>query len=163
MSTPVPFYGAGLIFIIMNKIKSLVLFICVLTMITACKKDDPKPSVEEQQLEQLIGIWKMSSVRVDNISINDQYKDFVLTIYKDGTDAKWVAANGAYAFPAVGIDSWSFVKDSNATKITRQSDNIEMEITLSDKNLKMEFSIIAPSGGRSKGLEGHFVFNLVKI
>ncbi len=147
----------------MNKFKLAAVFVGLLAIAAACKKDDPKPSVEEAQLQKLIGTWKMGSVTVDGTNVNDQYTNFVLTIYKDASGTKLVAANGGYAFPAVGADSWNFVSGASASKITRLSDNVELTVSVGESTLTLEFTITAPAaGGRLNGLEGHFVFVLTK-
>ena len=131
-------------------------------LVSACSKNGANPSMEDQQLQKLLGTWKPGVVLVDGTDITDQYTDFYLTFIKDGDEKKLTATNPGFAFTA-GLDSWSFVTGSQASKIVRSADGIEMDVNVDQNTLTLSFTIPeASTGGRISGLSGSFTFRLLK-
>ena len=134
----------------------------IFILVSACSKNSATLSIEDQQLQKLLGTWKPGVVLVDGTDITDQYSDFYLTFIKDGSEKKFTATNPGFAFIA-GLDSWSFVTGSQASKIVRSSDGIEMDVNVDQSTLTLSFTVPESStGGRISGLSGNFTFRLLK-
>ena len=149
-----------------NKMAYSLLIIYIVTMIvlilTVGCSSKVQPSVEDMQLQKMLGTWKPSSVQVDGTDISDQYTDFTITFFKSGNSKEMVATNPGHAFYA-GTDVWVFATSSQASKIIRSSDGIEMSVKVDQTNLQLVFNVPQPStGGRVSGMSGNFTFNLVK-
>ena len=142
----------------------LIIYILIMTVLifTVGCSSKVQPSMEDQQLQKMLGTWKATSVQVDGTDITDQYTDFTLTIFKNGNTKEMVATNPGYAFYA-GVDVWVFASSSQASKMIRSSDGIEMNIQFNQSTLTLTFNVPQPSnGGRVSGMSGNFTFNLVK-
>jgi len=140
----------------------IYILIMILVIITTRCSSKVQPSIEEQQFKKMQGTWKVSSVQVDGTDISDQYTDFTITFFKDGNTKEMVAVNPGYAFYR-GTDVWVFATSSNASKIIRSSDGIEMGVQVSQTNLTLTFNVpVTSTGGRVAGMNGNFTFNLVR-
>jgi hypothetical protein len=132
----------------------------VVTIAVACSNHSP--SMEDQQMQKMMGTWKASSVQVDGTDITDQYTNFALTFFKSGSTKEMVATNPGYVFYS-GTDVWDFAASSRASKIIRSSDGIEMNVQVTQSNLMLTFNVpVASNGGRISGMSGNFTFNLVR-
>src|SRR5258708_4994595 len=132
-----------------------ILIMAVLIITVGCSSSKVQPSIEDQQLQKMLGTWKTSSVRVDGTDISDQYTDFTVTFFKNGSTKEMVATNPGYAFYS-DVDVWVFATSSQASKIIRSSDGIEMSVQVDQTNLTLTFTVPQTStGGRVSGLSGN--------
>lgn len=139
-----------------------ILTMAVLIFTVGCSGSKVQPSIEDQQLQKMLGTWKTSTVQVDGTDITDQYTDFTITFFKNGNTNEMIATNPGYAFYA-GADVWVFATSSQASKIIRSSDGIEMSVQVDQSNLTLLFNVPQASiGGRVAGMSGNFTFQLVK-
>ena len=146
--------------IILMRSKLIYLLACLAfgVVLSACKKDEPKPKTdEEKQLEKLAATWVLPSPAPTN----------TVTIQGNDVTAEWTSfevtfSDGSYSVtgsgdPQVwpGSGSWSFAEGDVAT--LQRSDGVDISINVSDTNLTMSFNYSA-SGGRLDGIEGDWVF-----
>ena len=127
--------------------------------IGSCKdKTDPPKSDEELRIAELDGTWVLDAgsnvVTVAGGDVSTDWAGFSLNL-----NEKNYTANGSddlLVWPASG--SWDFGSDVN--KLVR-NDGIEMSISVTETALSIQFDYSA-AGGRLNGIEGTWVFKLIK-
>ena len=119
-------------------IRSLLLVIALGSMVfllTDCKKsDDPEPSVEEAQLQKLLGTWKATQVSKDAVA-QSGYENFKLTISGTTTQVDYLSSGkpAASPWPAAGTltfgpqPSTDLVRDD--VQITYSVTGTQLQIT----------------------------------
>src|ERR1041385_1503071 len=128
----------------------LIIYMLVMIVIifTVACSGHSQLSIEDQQFQKMLGTWKTGSVQVDGTDISDQYTDFTITFFRNGNTKEMVATNPGYAFYA-GTDVLDFATSTQAFKIIRSSDGIEMNVQVSQTNLTLTFNVpVASTGGR---------------
>ena len=89
------------------------------------------------------------------LDVSDQFSGFKLTV----GDFTYTTVNALpSAWPASG--TWSFANDSGT--LVDRSDGVQITVAVSTSSLKLSFSVTGlGSGGRTKGVDGEYVFDLV--
>lgn len=138
------------------------------------KKETPTPEVPGAVLA---GTWE--AVREDAISapaeaIAEDFADFTITFNPTTNSLNYSTTNSGdpLIFPASGTLEGVEASDNfqTATNVTRQPDNVSMDITLLENGqaLRLEFTIDTQDAGHNKGnarvagIEGKYVFTLDK-
>lgn len=152
-----------------KNIKHIVAALAVVSlylMVSACKKDDPKPAVTQvQKVTAMLtangGTWSPSTggVVVNGMDVTqDLFPGFSIKF----SENTFTTTGTTPVF--LRNDTWSF-KDETATVIVRGQDGKELTITeISDNVLKfrMTWDQTTYQGGREKSLEGNYEFTLNK-
>ena len=148
------------LFIMKLHISKTFLSVCVFVVVS-CSSSDPDPapemSAEEKQIEKLAKTWTLGTVRYGDEDISDRFENFALTL----TEGKKYSATGSLGgfdyepFKASG--SWTF--DSQDLNVINRNDGVVMDITVSEDNLSLVFTITEENGRRA-GLGG-YRFDLV--
>lgn len=140
------------------KFNITIIIIAAIGFISGCKSKSEDPSPQDQQKVLLIndGIaWKLGTVTKDGLDVTDQFDGFRLTI----GDFTYTTVNAlSSAWPSEG--SWSFA--NNEGTIVNRSDGVVITVQVSTTSLKLTFNVTGlGSGGRVKGVDGEYTFDLV--
>jgi hypothetical protein len=154
---------------ITHVLSSLIVSALILT-ISSCGPDPaPDAPIEEQQLAKLATTWKISEVKLDDVSKKSDYPNFQLVISgTPGASSFGYTASGRPAsspWPASG--TWTFGANPE-TQIVRDSgaDKIDITYAVSDDGSKLQlsfdFSGVGYQGSRVSNVKGKWVFNFTK-
>lgn len=135
-----------------------VILIAGLLLATGCKKkhDDPTPQDSQKTLLINNGVsWTLGSVTKDGLDVTDQFTGFKLTI----GDFTYTTVNALpSAWPASG--TWSFANEAGT--LVDRNDGVQIAVVATTTSLKLTFSVTGlGDGGRIKGVNGEYVFDLV--
>jgi hypothetical protein len=132
----------------------------------------PDPSPEEVATQKLTGTsgnetWVVQnggSVTKDGTNETNDYIDFEITFASGGSSKTYTTQDSNLLFDSTG--SWSFV-GSNFNKIEltggQPAANKEISFTQTGNELRLEFTVPAPSNARVSALAGFYVFDLVRL
>jgi len=146
-----------------TRILSLLLLISVTLFLVSCDDGDDKKKSDNKDIDLLVGTWKAGDVTYGG-TVQADYSDFTLTLVKSGDQLSYTATgrpsdkNG----PWPGSGTLSFA--SEAGKLIRLGDNLNITYSVSGSQLSMSFNYtgIGHAGGRTESIEGDWVFNLTK-
>ncbi len=153
--------------IIIMKSKALLFTLLLGGMVyfTSCKKPtDPPKSDEQIRTEELSGTWVLQSganaVTLDGNDRSADWAGFTLTL----GDKSYTTSSSASpeVWPASG--TWEFGKNADNSvnvNVLVRNDGIEIQNAVTETSLTLQFTYTAP-GGRLTGLEGDWVFKMVK-
>ena len=128
---------------------------------SSCSKDevDPRAATIGKLTESSWGNAKVTHADGD---LSAQYQQFAIAFTNQssgGFDGQFVISNGGHAFPETS-GRWKF--SDTLDQIIFDS-GTEIDYDLNDTTLKLDFTTPPPSGGRMKGLGGHFIFELKRL
>ena len=138
-----------------------ILFAAVLIiLVISCKGTEtaPTPDPTDEQLQALMNngsAWVLGAggVEKDGYNVTDQFTGFKLTI----GEFTYSAQNGvASAWPNSG--TWSF-NNGNSNFVLRD-DGVVISVAFNGATLLLTFTINS-AGGRSDGITGEYIFQLV--
>jgi len=139
-----------------NQYISIITIIC-LALISGCKSESADPTPQDNQKTLLInnGVsWVPGSVSKDGLDVTDQFSGFKLTV----GDFTYTTVNALpSAWPASG--TWSFANDSGT--LVDRNDGVQITAAVTTSSLQLTFSVTGIGGGRTKGVDGEYVFNLI--
>ncbi len=135
-----------------------ILFIICLAFISGCKSDSADPTPQDSQKTLLINnglSWTIGTVTKDGLDVTDQFTGFKLTV----GDFTYTTVNAlASAWPASG--TWSFANEAGT--LVDRSDGVQVTVVVTTSSLKLTFSVTGlGDGGRTKGVDGQYVFDLI--
>lgn len=135
-----------------------ILFIACLALISGCKSESADPTPQDNQKTLLINnglSWVPGTVTKDGLDVTEQFAGFKLAI----GDFTYTTTNAlASAWPASG--TWSFANEAGT--LVNRSDGVQINVQVSTSSLKLTFSVSGlGTGGRTKGVDGEYVFNLI--
>jgi hypothetical protein len=140
----------------------LILAISSLMILSGCPKPPPEPSKYDQGITNLTnkaGGWSGSvNVPVGSATTADQWSGFKVTFTKTDMTTSGFPTGAGAVWP-----SGKYTLNTDATKITRNSDGVEMQATLlSATSLTVRFTVPAGVvlGGRVQVLSGEYTFTL---
>jgi hypothetical protein len=151
---------------ITHALSSLIVSAVILT-ISSCGSDPaPEASIEEKQLAKLATTWKISDVKLDDVSKKADYTNFQLTISgTPGANSFGYTSSGrpsSSPWPASG--TWKFGANPE-TQITRD-DDVVITYAVSEDGAKLQlnfdFSGVPYPGSRVSNVKGKWVFNFTK-
>lgn len=136
---------------------SIALIICF-AFISGCSSssDDPTPQDNQKILLTNNGVaWQLGTVTKDGLDVTDQFTGFKLTV----GDFTYTTVNALpSAWPASGI--WTFANDAGT--LVARNDGVQITVVVSTTSLKLTFNVTGlGDGGRIKGVDGEYVFNLI--
>lgn len=124
----------------------------------ACKSDNAESALEKNTKALTATAWTNPTVtNTPDGDLSDSYNNFVVlfTQQASGTyHGTFVISNGGYAFEE-NTGKWKFSDDLK--QIVFDSGKT-MNVTVDDKHLHLDFTVAPPTGGRTDGLSGNFVF-----
>lgn len=143
-----------------TKIFYMLAFVMAGAIIIGCDENNgsKEKTEEEKQTEKLSKTWVVDAVEFelgfDTHDRTDEWPSFEVTF----TDGAFTTANSSFpdVWPAAG--TWSY-KEGDLNTIIR-GDDVEIAITVSDSDLSMSFTYPA-AGGRTDGIEGNWVFDML--
>ena len=145
---------------------TIVLALSVLiSCFSGCKSDDPdEPSPEQSQVTKLARQWKAADeqfAKLDNVDVSQFFQGFTLVF---NTQKNYTSTNGnSPIWPESG--TYDFAVANGATNLNQlvRTDGTEINIIeLTENSLKLEFYYNGlPSGGRTMGISGNYLFELV--
>ncbi|MEZ4946089.1 MAG: hypothetical protein R2804_11195 [Cyclobacteriaceae bacterium] len=140
-----------------NQYISIIFIIC-LVLISGCKSDSSDPTPQDNQKKLLINdglSWTLGTVTKDGLDVTDQFTGFKLTV----GDFTYTTVNALpSAWPASG--TWSFANEAGT--LVDRNDGVQIAVTVTTTSLQLTFSVTGlGDGGRIKGVNGQYVFNLV--
>lgn len=135
-----------------------IILIVGLLLVAGCKKkhDDPTPQDNQKKLLINNGVsWTLGSVTKDGFDVTDQFAGFKLTV----GDFTYTTVNALpTAWPASG--TWSFANEAGT--LVDRNDGVQIAVVVTTTSLKLTFSVTGlGDGGRIKGVNGEYVFDLV--
>lgn len=148
----------------MNTIGKILICILFGMMALACgeEKSDPTPTPapedkEAVQLQKLAKTWKTVSVMKDDEDVTNRFTDFTITFTKQKSYTTTPSRGNFDVAPFPASGAWDF-RDDNLNLIAR-SDGVDMDITVTESKLALQFQISNPNG-KVLGL-GEYNFALV--
>lgn len=153
----------------MRKTTAIALFASTMVLLTACKGDDKKQTVEETQLKLLAKTWTLQTVTLDDVNkkTSSEYNNFKLTISgtysSSAPDAEYnYSVSGRPQlgpWPASG--KWIFDSNDPATQLIRDpgTDN-ELPVTYSINNGSLQITFTYQGdgfAGRTSIVNGQWV------
>ena len=152
----------------MKSFKLILLFLSVgiLFTLTNCGSDSkPAEPIADQQLTKLSKTWKLTSVTLDgNAVTTPSYSAFQLVISgtKGATSFGYTTAGRPSLSPWKASGTWAFVKDQEATLITRDpdssNDKLEMTYAVDESTLQITFGFQGAGYTRVEQVKGNWVF-----
>jgi hypothetical protein len=152
-----------------TRILSSLLVTAVILFISSCGGDPtPEPPIEEVQLAKLATTWKISDVKLDDVSKKTDYANFQLVISgTPGASSFGYSTTGRPStspWPASG--TWTFGANP-ATQIVRDSGADKLDITYAvsaDENqLQLSFDFSGTGyPARVSNVVGKWVFTFTK-
>ncbi|MFZ5998916.1 MAG: hypothetical protein ACOYW3_00270 [Bacteroidota bacterium] len=129
---------------------------------------DPAPTEQEVQLGKLKSTWKITEVKLDNVSKLTDYTGFELTITGSITDGNltgggYSAKNRPKLSPWLAEGNWVFGTDP-VTQITRDpdksADKLDVTYSVTDTQLQLTFTFAREgySTARTSNVKGQWVF-----
>ena len=140
-----------------NQYISILLLVC-LSFISGCKSESSDPTPQDNQKTLLMNnglSWTLGTVTKDGLDVTDQFTGFKLTV----GDFTYTTVNALpSAWPASG--TWSFANEAGT--LVDRNDSVQIAVTVTTTSLQLTFSVTGlGDGGRIKGVNGQYVFNLV--
>jgi hypothetical protein len=141
-------------------------FVGAQAFFTGCSGDDDDGgSVTDQQIEQLSGTWKATSVTLDDAQ-QEGYEEFTLKIFKHSGEADlgYIITNNPDESPWLSEYNGVFVFDTGEpTKYFLREDDVRIEYNVSGESLALLFNYEEPAtGGRVDGVSGEWEFVFAK-
>jgi hypothetical protein len=130
----------------------------IVLQLPACKDDNEK-SERDLKTDMLTTSWGDAQVmHTPGGDLSGQYTNFMIVFTDNGSgdfDGTYIISYGGYAFSET-TGKWKF---NDALNQIILDSGKEMDMQLDENYLQLDF-ITASSGGKVKGLSGHFVFDL---
>ena len=127
-------------------------------MLASCDDDEANPKSQELRLLTATP-WSHAVVNhATDGDLSDQYETFAISFSKNvenGYDGTFIISNGGYAFPE-NTGRWKF---NEQLDLIIFDSGREIQYQVDENSLHLDLSVDTP-GGRTKGLSGHFVFDL---
>lgn len=144
---------------------SLVILISFLGFISCGGDDDPGPTLEEQQLENLAGTWTTGTVTLNGNPAPADWSNFAITY----TAQKGVSVTGdpKAEVDIFAVSTYDFAAGGSATAFTLEYNGMPAEtanINISGTSMTMSFTLQEGDklGAKVLSVEGDWVFNLTK-
>ena len=145
----------------MKTIKTYILLLSIITLLTNCGDPDPTPQpVDETQavIDGLAKTWTIDAVTLDGSSVASDWnnvqvsftpnKSFSITGLSTENSLIW-PSSGSYSFP-----------DSTKPMSVLRSDGIAIAISdLTESSATLKLTITGRTGGREAGLSGNYSFS----
>jgi hypothetical protein len=145
----------------MLKILYRIGMLVIIVQLAACS-DESESATDTKHALLTAHTWGTPTVSHVDGDLTRDYADFTITFTANavisGFDGTYIISNGGHAF-ADPSGQWKFNEEQ--TLIVFDS-GAEIQFEVSEGLLKLDFTV-ADSGGRSNGLDGHFVFELKPI
>lgn len=130
----------------LSKILSLLL-LSILAFSCGEEGSDPPPKSEETiQLEKLAKTWQPLTVMKDDEDVTGRFTGFTLTLTQQKTYTTTPSRGDYDVEPFKASGTWDF-KDNNLNIITRD-DSIDMNISVTETQLTLQFQVENPNGRR---------------
>ena len=134
----------------------------LVVMFIACLSDHAE-SAYEKNVNALTSVaWTHPTVtNSTDGDLSANYADFAILFTKkeaNGFAGTFVISNGGYVFTEV-TGQWKF---NDALTELQFDSGKTMTMTVDEKHLSLDFTVAPPTGGRTDGLSGHFVFAFTK-
>ncbi|HMG92391.1 MAG TPA: hypothetical protein VK589_20175 [Chryseolinea sp.] len=146
----------------MKNILTLTLLALMFQLAGCNSDDDANPKSQNAQLLTATP-WSHAVVtHTTDGDLSDQYENFAISFIRkaeNGYEGTFIISNGGYAFPE-NTGKWKF-HDDNLGKIVFDSGR-QIQYDVHAETLHLDFNVAAP-GGRTNGLSGHFVFDLIPL
>jgi hypothetical protein len=135
--------------------------LAIIVQLTACN-DEPGSEANTKHNLLTTNTWGTPVVTHADGNLSQDYADFTITFTSNavinGFEGTYIISNGGHAF-ADPSGQWKLNEDH--TLIVFDSGR-EIQFEVREDLLKLDFTV-TDSGGRSNGLNGHFVFELKPI
>jgi hypothetical protein len=145
----------------MLKILFRIVMLAIIVQLTACN-DEPESEANTKHNLLTTNTWGTPVVTHADGNLTQDYADFTITFTSNpvisGFEGTYIISNGSHAF-ADPSGQWKLNEDQ--TLIVFDSGR-EIQFEVREDLLKLDFTV-TDSGGRSNGLNGHFVFELKPI
>lgn len=148
----------------MNSIGKILICVLLGMMIFACGEEnndpDPTPEPEDEetlQIEKLAKIWKLGTVMKDDEDVTDRFTGFTITFTQQKTYTTTPERGDFDVAPFPDSGAWDFRNDN--LNVIARSDGIDMNITVTESKLTLQFQISTPNG-KTLGI-GEYDFELV--
>jgi hypothetical protein len=145
----------------MLKILFRIVMLAIIVQLTACN-DEPGSEANTKHNLLTTNTWGTPVVTHADGNLSQDYADFTITFTSNavinGFEGTYIISNGGHAF-ADPSGQWKLNEDH--TLIVFDSGR-EIQFEVREDLLKLDFTV-TDSGGRSNGLNGHFVFELKPI
>jgi hypothetical protein len=146
----------------MKKILNTMFPLLLLVMLVACHSDDAESAFEKNVNALTSVAWTHPTVTNSaDGDLSASYADFAILFTKqeaNGFAGTFVISNGGYAFTEV-TGRWKF---NDALTELQFDSGKTMTFTVDENHLSLDFTVAPPTGGRTDGLSGHFVFAFTK-
>jgi hypothetical protein len=146
----------------MKKILSTLFAALPLMMLIACHSDDSESAFEKNVNALTSTAWTHPTVtNSTDGDLSASYAGFAILFTKkeaNGFAGTFVISNGGYAFTEV-TGQW---KLNDALTELQFDSGKTMTYTVDENHLSLDFTVAPPTGGRTDGLSGHFVFAFTK-
>jgi hypothetical protein len=146
----------------MKKMIRTIFPVLLVVILAACHSDDPESALEKNVNALTSTAWTHPTVtNSTDGDLSDSYAGFAILFTKqeaNGFAGTFVISNGGYAFSEV-TGKWKF---NDALTELQFDSGKTMTFTVDEKHLSLDFTVAPPSGGRTDGLSGHFVFAFTK-
>lgn len=139
----------------MKTIQQVLFVAATVSLIIACKGDDPTPLTEEQQtLKELAKTWRLTTASVDGEDVAEWFNGLEVSF----TESKSFTVQNAV--PPIWIASGSFqLQKSGSFYLIKRSDGIDLTIaSLSDAAVTITMSYTAPTGARIESISGLYTY-----
>jgi hypothetical protein len=134
----------------------------IILQFSACSEDE-KVAPRTGTIDKLAETpWGDARVTHADGDLSAQYQYFAIAFTKQSSgafDGQFVISNGGHAFPETS-GRWRF--NAELTQIIFDS-GTTIDYQLNETSLTLDFTTPPPSGGRVKGLGGHFIFELKRL
>ena len=134
----------------------------LVVMLAACHSDDGESAYEKNVNALASTAWTHPTVTNSaDGDLSSSYANFAILFTKqeaNGFAGTFVISNGGYAFTEV-TGHWKF---NDALTELQFDSGKTMTFTLDSNHLSLDFTVAPPTGGRTDGLSGHFVFAFTK-
>ncbi len=145
----------------------LIAFIGVLFTFSNCGGDKKTAEpITDVQLAKLSKTWKLTSVTLDGAPVTTpSYTAFQLSITgtKGATSFGYTTTGRPSLSPWKTSGTWSFVKDQETAKITRDpdstTDKLDMDYTVTETTLTISFNFQGQGYTRVDQVKGNWTFN----
>ncbi len=149
--------------------KLFSLFLIVVALGACGGKDDPEPTVAEEQFEKLNGIiWEAVTVTRDGNVVTEDFTNFTI-VFLGTLNAEKTNVNGSYTTTNGGdvfrSGTWRFAENNVTNQIIRFVDGLEIPTSYrfpTEGTLELSFTFTGSTNGRTKILDGDYVFTLTE-
>jgi len=138
----------------------IILTILSLSLYAGCKGNDPTTETTPltEQLDLLLNggsSWVVFSVIKDGYEVTNQFSGF--TLFFDNTS---YSTTNSIATAWASTGTWAF--HNNNPEVIMRDDGTLISVSLANNELVLSFSVTGlPTGGRTEGVDGDYVFTLV--